>query len=241
MVTAGIRDVPCTRWDELMSALFDDSLDRELDRYRSPYVFRGLGDFDYKLVTSLNRLGHADSQKVRVIEDRLVDSFRKYAHGEFDVNASIWHWISLAQHHGLPTRLLDWTYSPFVALHFATSDASLMDRDSVVWCVDRWAIQRWLPQDLRRAIKNLGVGVFPIEVLAAEFPKFDKFDIPDQNSDFMIFFEPPSLDSRIINQGALFSFLSRPELDLDGWLATSRLKMTLANRRYARRYASQKR
>lgn len=94
-----------------------------------------------------------------------------------------------------------------------------MDRDAVVWCVDRWAIQRFLPEDLERALKDRGIGLFPIELLAREFPTFDKFDDPDQNSDFMVFFEPPALDSRIINQGALFSFLSRPDLDLDDWLA----------------------
>lgn len=215
----GIREVPCTRWDQLMGELFADSLDQELDRYRSPYVFRGLPDYDYTLESSLNRLGHTDAQKLRIIEERLVDSFRKYAHGEFDPAASNWHWISLAQHHGLPTRLLDWTYSPFVALHFATSDLSLMDHDAVVWCVDRWAIQRWLPEDLRDALTARRIGVFPIELLASEFPTFDKFDKPDQCKDFMVFFEPPALDGRIVNQGALFSFLSRPDLDLDDWLA----------------------
>jgi FRG domain len=214
-----IREVTCTRWDQLIGELFTDSLDTELDRYRSPYVFRGLSDRDYRLESTLNRLGHTDTQKIRMIEERLVESFRKYAHGEFDPAASNWHWISLAQHHGLPTRLLDWTFSPFVALHFATSDLSLMDRDAVVWCVDRWAIQRWLPEDLRHALNVRHIGVFPIELLANEFPTFDKFDDPDQESDFMVFFEPPALDGRIINQGALFSFLSRPELDLDEWLA----------------------
>jgi FRG domain len=216
--SSGIREVTCTRWDELMGELFADSLDQQLDRYRSPYVFRGLSDYSYTLQSSLNRLDHPPD-KIRAIEQRLVDSFRKYAYGEFDPAASNWHWISLAQHHGLPTRLLDWSYSPFVALHFATSDHSLMNQHGVVWCIDRWAIQEWLPPDLRDGLKKLKIGVFPIELLANEFPTFDKFDDPDRFRDFMIFFEPPALDGRIVNQGALFSFLSRPDLDLDDWLA----------------------
>ncbi|HND53157.1 MAG TPA: FRG domain-containing protein, partial [Pirellulaceae bacterium] len=73
--------------------------------------------------------------------------------------------------------------------------------------------------ELKAALERQRTGVFSIELLAQEFDTFNKFDIPDRHQDFMVFFEPPAIDSRIVNQGALFSFLSRLDLDLDQWLA----------------------
>ena len=215
---SAIREIVIRDWASLVQELFDESLNPNLDRFRSPYAFRGLADPSYKLETSLVRLRHKTLEELKFIEQRLLDSFKKYAHGQFDEKLSIWHWISLAQHHGLPTRLLDWTYSPFVALHFATSDLSKIDRDGVVWCVNFWEAQNWLPPGLRAALQRKRLSVFPIETLAQEFEEFSKFDNPDAHLEFMVFFEPPSLDGRIVNQVALFSFLSRPGLQLDDWL-----------------------
>src|SRR5262245_14439718 len=129
---SAIREIVIGDWPSLIQELFGESLNTSLDRFRSPYAFRGLVDPDYKLETTLVRLRHKSTDELKFIETRLLESFKKYAHGQFDNKLSIWHWISLGQHHGLPTRLLDWTYSPFVALHFATNDLSKMDRDGVV-------------------------------------------------------------------------------------------------------------
>lgn len=119
------NDIIAKDWIHLQEPLFKDSYDASINRHRPNYVFRGLSNSNYELETSIYRL----QNKVNEMERHLIRNFRKYAPYNSVTKDKLWHWLTLAQHHGLPTRLLDWTFSPYVALHFATEKTEHFDLD----------------------------------------------------------------------------------------------------------------
>lgn len=200
-------------WAHLQEVLFHDTWDAGLQRYRSSYVYRGLNDVNYSLETSLMRLG-GDYAK---LERHLLRNFRKYAHRNAAPGNSIWNWLAVAQHHGLPTRLLDWTYSPYVALHFATANHNHYKSDGVIWCVNYVETNHYLPPKLKSVNLEEGSNAFTAEMLQSVCTSLQDFDSL-QEEPFTVFLEPPSLDERIVNQHALFSLMSGPTFRLDDWL-----------------------
>jgi hypothetical protein len=121
------------------------------------------------------------------------------------------------QHHGLPTRLVDWTFSPFVALHFVTAYLHLMDEDGEVWAVDYNEVHRLLPRKLVEALDSEGSAVFTADMLADLAPTLARFDALGEEP-VMLFFEPPAVDPRIVNQYALFSVYGDPRSGPEEWL-----------------------
>src|SRR5688572_16394808 len=126
-------EVVAKSWQDALEHLYADSWQPDLHRFRSTLAYRGVARADHGLRTGLARVA-ADAAGV---EHHLLRNFIKYAQARPDArHDSVWHWLALAQHHGLPTRMLDWTYSPLVALHFVTEIEAAFDEDGVVWCVD---------------------------------------------------------------------------------------------------------
>src|SRR5688572_24915423 len=109
----GAREIIVDGWESLTHELFQGSWNEGIRRHRLTAAFRGQSEVPGDLSTSLMRMG---GQYWRV-ETAMLRAFRKYARTETRTFDTLWHWLALAQHHGLPTRLLDWTYSPFVAMH----------------------------------------------------------------------------------------------------------------------------
>ena len=208
-----MSDIRVTSWLELQEVIFDNSWQHVLSRHRSNFVFRGAPRVSHGLETSL-QTGHFEDQELH-----LLTSFRKYALRSAVHGDHIWNWLSLAKHHGLPTRLLDWTYSPFVAMHFATYDIRTFNEDGAIWCVDYRKTNEMLPKPLRSVLEGDDVNLFTTETLNRVATTLEQFDAMARH-DCVLFFEPPSLDERIVNQFALFSLPSSARLSLENLLKT---------------------
>jgi hypothetical protein len=192
-------DILVERWDDLTRALYDIPKTSH-QRHRSNFVYRGLADQSWALETSLKRLGGDYIN----LERPLLRSFRKYAEPGSIPSDTLWVLLSVAQHHGLPTRLLDWTVSPKVAVHFATFEEEHYDKDGAIWCIDVVQARDLLPRVLKAILEDEHAWLFSTEML--EFvTSLDDFDKLGKANAFVLFFEPPSLDARIVNQGAIMS------------------------------------
>jgi hypothetical protein len=209
----GQNTVRIESWSELQNELFVDSWNPDLERFRSRYAFRGLSDYRYRLETTLIRL----QGPYQVLERHLLRNFRKYAHRRVVERDSLWHWLSVAQHYGLPTRLMDWTYSPYIAAHFATANIEKFDVDGVIWAVSYVRAHRLLPDKLKADLEKEGANVFTVEMLSESIASLAGLSSLSEDP-FSIFFEPPSIDDRIVNQFAFFSVMSAATEVMDSWL-----------------------
>jgi hypothetical protein len=161
----------------------------------------------YDLTTSLSRNCKDAYAK---LEQPLLENFINYVRIEDpSINESIWKAMVIGQHYGLPTRLLDWTHSTLVALHFATLEDNLDKlgkRDCVVWRIDLRDLNRNLPPKYREYLERKNTFVFSLDGLEEMAKDLKQYDA-DMQDKAMVCFEPPSLDRRIVNQYSFFSVI----------------------------------
>lgn len=127
---ASVRERRVESWSELRDVL------EELAN--AGWAFRGQADATWPLESSLTRYLKTyggDSSGWPEREKKILNTFKRKAHllvSRTPERGETLEWLALMQHHGAPTRLLDFTWSPYVAAFFALERAT---KDSAIWAI----------------------------------------------------------------------------------------------------------
>jgi hypothetical protein len=127
---------------------FGDAVESILTLPSEARWYRGIGNVSYELQPSLFRHPSIATKKPLDLEQQLLVRFRQrsipYLNQRIDDD---WELLFLMQHHGVPTRLLDWTENPYIALYFALTSCNTDPKtddypDCCVWSLDPIAWNR---------------------------------------------------------------------------------------------------
>ena len=213
-----IQEVRVETVEDLMPMISDQEYRPDLKRNRSSYLYRGMPDVSFRMATSLSRCCKEMQKK---LEPAILDNFAKYAIREDpSVVHSVWNRMITGQHNGLPTRLLDWSHSALVALHFATTEENLEemdDHDCLVWRIDMQEQISHLPEKYRLAVGREQTTLFSVEMLRKITDSLEQYD-EDMGDHSMVIIEPPSTNPRIETQYSFFSIIPMGMTDIEKYL-----------------------
>ena len=166
-------------------------------------VYRGHGDLTYRLLPSVGREARYASRKKlfsRTDEIDLLHRFRRRAYPHFGRSLSAGEALFIGRHHGLPTRLLDWTANALYGLYFACITKE--KKDGAVWAMQQWP----------SALNPFEIASLESEEELANQYEGDKPDVPlgTQTHDWVKVVYPIFNSPRITAQDGTFTFHSNP-------------------------------
>jgi hypothetical protein len=209
-----VKTIEVKSLGDLLDRATPNEPDPASGRLRDTAIYRGVADRDGRLLTSLDRLGGVDPAHSKAhLEEHLLRNFIRYGKPHLpEGRENLWEIMVIAEHHGLPTRLLDWTHSPLVAAHFAT----LADRpgtDRIIWRLDWKAVHKkfglrdvvFLVDDLDALLKERG--------LASSWEFLNH--TPAADKQFVCVLEPPAITQRLAVQSGAFTLAAVKDRPLD--------------------------
>jgi len=162
--------------------------------------WRGQSNYNWKLIPGIYRENRFKENEVNM--NLIFRLNAKVRHNPCPGNDNFIEWLFLAQHYGLPTRLLDWTNSLLVALYFAAEDIQNHDSDGCLFCL--------LPTSLNKNEIN-----WDCKCVAESFQVQDitsvAFNRPTQNPTKIISLAPDQVDIRHMVQQTLFTIHGRTD------------------------------
>ena len=220
-----------------------DTLVKTLSSHSASWTFRGHSDATWQLESTLARRFNSTGIHPRAWpeqENRILRIFKRKAHLFLDHipdDKDSFRWLGMMQHHGAPTRLLDFTWSFYVASFFALEGAT---RDAAIWAVNLGALDE--PVTLagrRRKASPYSLGPW-IE------GNYETYFLNNEHS-FAVYGEPRIMSTRLIAQSGTFiipstlaepvedilSHYSHPKPLIKYVLRTSKLRATAMKKLYS--------
>ncbi|QXE01742.1 FRG domain-containing protein [Terribacillus sp. DMT04] len=196
------KEIQIENWQHFVSLIHND--------YGGSWIFRGQSSTEWDLETSFYReckksLGDYTNREGLTIEKSIYKEFRS-SYKLYSATHIIEHsqneerkawlearlgYLSMMQHYGTPTRLLDWTYSPYIAAFFAIDSAM---SDFCVYTIDSTALEKYYS-------KKLGRVYFSADY---RYKALAKISTRDNNHPYVWFHEPLEKNERIRKQQGLF-------------------------------------
>lgn len=157
-------------------------------------LFRGVTDESHTLTPSIGRdTCQNTGNYILTLEDNLLREFKRLTVPILKtLPQSDFEWLFLAQHYGLPTRLLDWSSNPLVGLFFATERKD--DKDGALYYLQHAVTDQYELFDYRTATYTNEFKSAPASIFAIQ---------ADQSK--VIFVRPRYTDERYVNQKSVFS------------------------------------
>ncbi len=194
MTSGRYEIITITEWDELRRILNGT-------RFRS-WAFRGQSDAGWPLYSSLSRYLMRTQVHVDVWsqqERRILRIFKRKAHhflSDPPEEDDAFEWLSIMQHHGSPTRLLDFTWSPYVATFFALESATTT---AAIWALFPPGLSKRRFRTTR-ASQNTDKGELGLWIKG----NYERYFLANVHQIVMIG-EPDRMNSRLIAQSGTFA------------------------------------
>jgi hypothetical protein len=224
--TKQVKTIEIKSLGDLLDRTTPPEPDAASGRLRSTAVYRGVAYPDSRLLTSLDRLGGLEPAHSKVhLEEHLLRNFIRYGKPFLpEHRENLWEIMVIAEHHGLPTRLLDWTHSPLVAAHFATL-TDLPGTDRIVWRLDWKAVHR------KFRLRDVVFMVEDLDALLKERGLPEGWDFLDRGmtarQQFVCILEPSATTQRLAVQSGVFTLAASKDRSLDRILEENGLSDSL--------------
>jgi hypothetical protein len=191
----------CNKLSELLdwSISFQIEID-VIDAKDRTYYFRGQADSKWGLMPSVFRPNIVPYQKIiKQIEALLLKKFQREATGFLNncpPHDNYLQWMTLAQHHGVPTRLLDWSTSVLVAAFFAVDPDTHLNEDAAIWALSCHSLFKAPPTNSDAWALKLAKEAF--------YDKKQNY-YSNKKKDPFSYFTPQIIDKRMQAQKSVFT------------------------------------